>query len=225
MSDTFQVMKSELEDLLDDAVFASAGSLNSMLLTWTNRLIKDIHLEIDIRRKLSTSDIAVTGATHVFDITSSITDFFKISNRFTKVQGVSGVYIDVITLETLNSFDPDHDATTTGNPAAVAIEGNYLYVYPLTTATCALENYFAEPTDMTATSSSPDLPWIYFVTDMVVSGVAGKYGFPYLNEYEQAKYWYNKDKNNPGVYQELLEKYRLHVGKSNSIKAIERIFY
>lgn len=218
MADTYQTMKSELEDLLDDAVFNSGGSMNSMLLTWSNRLIKDIHLEVDIRRKLTSSDIAVTGATHVFDITETVTDFFKISNRFTRVQGVSGIYIDVINLETLNSYDPDHDATTTGNPAAVAIEGNYLHVYPLTTATCALENYFAEPTDMTATSSSPDLPWIYFVTDMVVAGVAGKYGFPALNEYEQAKYW--KDR-----YTELLEKYRLHIDKSNSMQAIERMFY
>lgn len=217
MADTYQTMKSELEDLLDDAVFASSGSLNSMLLTWSNRLIKDIHLEIDIRRKLASSDIAVTGATHVFDITATVTDFFKMSNRLTKVR-VTGTYINVINLETLNNYDPNHVSTSTGSPTAVSIEGNYLYVYPLTTATCTLENYFSEPIDMTATSSSPDLPWIYFVTDMVVSGVAGKYGFPYLNEYEQAKYW--KDR-----YAELLEKYRVHVDKSNSMQAIERMFY
>jgi len=88
----------------------------------------------------------------------------------------------------------------------------------MTTSTGTIENYLREPTDMTATDSTVDLPWIYYVSDLIVAGVAGKYGFPYLNEYEQAAYY-------EGRYNNLLEKYRLHVGKSNSIKKLESIYY
>jgi hypothetical protein len=214
MADTYQTAKNELEDLLDDAVFASGGSLNSMLLTWSNRLIKDICLEIPMRYHLESVEAALTGGSYIWSLP---TDFFAVSQRFTKFR-VSADYVDIVGLDTLNSYDPAHADTTTGPPTAISIEGNSLYSYPACTCTGVLENYLREPTDMAATSSSPDIPWIYYVTDMIVAGVAGKYGFPYLNEYEQAKYW--KDR-----YKELLDKYRLHVEKSNSMQVIERMFY
>lgn len=213
MADTWQTAKNELEDLLDDGVFASSGSLNSMLLIWANRLVKDICLEIPMRYHLNSVEANLTGGNYIWSLP---TDFFAISPRFTKFR-VDDSYVDITGVDVLNALDPDHNETGT-IPTNIAIEGNYLYSYPACTCTGVLENYWREPTDMAATNSTVDMPWIYYVTDMVVAGVAGKYGFPYLNEYEQAKYW--KDR-----YQELLAKYRLHVEKSNSAQAIERMFY
>ena len=220
MADTWQTMKSELEDLLDDAAFASAGSLNAYLLTWSNRIVKDICLEADVRRHLTSADLTTATATYIYDFATYISDFLKISDRFTKVR-VDDSYPTVVTLEELNDYDPDHDDTTTNeDPTVVAIEGNYLYSYPQMGSACVftLENYLREPTDMTATTSTVDLPWIYYVSDMVVAGVTGRYGFPWLNEYEQAKFWENR-------YREWLEKYKYHIGKSDSEKPLEGTYY
>ncbi len=220
MADTWQTMKTEIEDLLDDGIFASAGSKNAYLLTWSNRLVKDICLVIDVRQHLTNATITTATSTYVFPFSTYVTDFLKMSNRFTKVR-VDDSYPDVVTLEELNDYDPDHDSTTTNeDPTVVAIEKNILYCYPAvgSATTFTLENYFREPADMTATSSTVDVPWIYYVTDLIVAGVAGRYGFPWLAEYEQAKYWEAR-------YRELTEKYRLHLDKSDSVKRAKADYY
>ena len=217
MADTWVTAQGELEKLLDDVSFESGGSNNTYLLTWANRVIKDIHLEIDIRDHIETEDIAITGGAYNFNLPDFISDYWKISSRFTRFR-VDDNWIPIVGLDTLDEYDSDHTSTTSGDPTCVAIEGNYLYVYPLVTCTGTLMNYFRMPTDMTATSSAPDLPWVYYVTDLIVAGVAGRYAFPWLNEYEQSNYWNKR-------YKELLEKYRLHVGKSNSMKEVEAKYY
>lgn len=219
MADTWQTAKTELEDLLDDAVFDSGGTDNSKLLTWANRIVKDICLEIDIRDHLQTKDVTLYDTAWDYDLRActSTDDFLKVSRRFTRFKHDDS-YVEIVGKDTLEEYDPDHDDTGTGDCTVVSIEGTHLYTYPMTTSTGTIENYLREPTDMTATDSTVDLPWIYYVSDLIVAGVAGKYGFPYLNEYEQAAYY-------EGRYNNLLEKYRLHVGKSNSIKKLESIYY
>jgi hypothetical protein len=217
MADTWGTAQTELEKLLDDVAFESGGSNNSYLMIWANRIIKDIHLEIDIRDHLTSSEIIISGSTYTYNIPDFLPDYCKLSSRFTKFR-VDDSYIDMVGLDTLNAYDPDHDSTTSGDPTYVSIEGNYLYVSPLTTCTGTLENYFRLPTDLTATGSTPDLPWVYYVTDLIVSGVAGRYGFPWLNEEAQSNDWKNR-------YKELMDKYRVHVGKSNSVQTVEHKYY
>ena len=217
MADTWGTAQSELEKLLDDASFESGGSNNSYLMTWANRVIKDIHLEIDIRDHLSTDTIEITGGSYEYNLPDYLPDYWKMSNRFTRFR-VDDSFIPIVGVDTLNDYDPDHDQTTSGDPTCVSIEGNYLHIYPLVTCTGTLENYFRIPNDLATTASQPDLPWVYYVTDLIVAGVAGRYGFPWLNEYEQAAYWNKR-------YKELMEKYRLHVDKSNSKQTVEGKYY
>lgn len=222
MADIWGTAETELQALLDDTIFNAGGSKATYLLVWANRIVKDICLEIDVRQHLTNATITTSTSTYIFPFSTYVTDFFKMSNRFTKVR-VDDSYPDVVTLEELNDYDPDHDSTTDNeDPTVVAIEKNILYCYPAVNSATVftLENYFREPTDMTATGSTVDVPWIYYVTDLMVAGVAGRYGFPWLAEYEQSKYWESR-------YRELTEKYRLHLDKSDSTKRVtdEERFY
>lgn len=220
MADTWVTAQAELQALLDDAVFNTSGSKEAYLLTWANRVIKDIALEIPIRQLFADATITTATSTFEYPFATYVADFLKISDRFTKVR-VDDSYPTVVTLEELNDYDPDHDETSTNeDPTVIAIEGNSLWTYPAmgSATTFILENYIREPIDMTATSSTPDLPWVYYVTDLLVAGVAGRYGFPWLNEFDQAKFWASR-------YGELVEKYRFHLDKSNSTKRAEPEFY
>jgi len=217
MGETWSEIQTEIITLLDDAVFETGGSLNEKLITWANRIIKDICLEIDIRNHLKNADITITTDNYQYDIVANITDYFKFSKRFTKVLS-DDTEIELITVDELNSYDYDHDETTTGNPSYVAIEGNYLYVYPMADVTLTISNYFRKPADLVNDTDSPDMPYVYFLPDLIIAGVVSKYGFPYLNEYKQADYWKN-------VYFENLEKYRLHINKNNTMQIIERNYY
>jgi hypothetical protein len=215
---TWGTIKSEVQDLLDDEVFDAGGSAVDYLLTWANRIVDEISNEVQIRNTLKTSD-AIAFTTSDYRIAVP-TDFFAISDRFTKVRK-SGAddYISIIALDAILAYDPNHSSTTTNTvPDYCAIEGGYIYVYPMFAGNIVLENYYPRITVMTSTSSSPGLPYVYYIDDLIISGIAGKYGFPWLGEYDQAGWWKNQ-------YKEYLEKYRLHLEKSNSAKEIERTYY
>lgn len=213
---TWSTIKTEIQDLLSDKVFNTSGSKEDYLLTWANRIIQDACLEIDIRYHLKSAEATVTTDNFVYCLPS---DFFKVSPRFTKIR-VGDAYIDLVGLETLNSYDPNHSETD-GNatyPTVAAIEGMYLWLYPGVDATVVIENYYRKPTDMTGDTGTPDMPFIYFLDDLIISGVVGKYGFPWLNEYEQGQTW-------KATYYEWLEKYRLHLSKNDSKQSWKLIFY
>jgi hypothetical protein len=213
---TWAVIKTEIQDLLNDKVFSASGSKEDYLLKWANRIVSDICLEIDMRYHLKTAEATITTSNFVYCLP---TDYFKVSPRFTKIR-VGDEYVPLVGLDTLNSYDPDHSDTddTAVYPSCASIEGNYIWIYPAINATVVIENYYKKPTDMVATTDSPDMPYVYFLDDLIISGVSGKYGFPWLNEYEQAKEWRT-------TYYELTEKYRLHMGKNDSRKIWEITFY
>lgn len=220
MADTWNTALTELQALLDDGVFSTGGSKEAYLLTWANRVIRDTCLEVHVRQHLTDATITTATSTFEYPFATYVTDFLKISDRFTKVR-VDDSYPEVVTLEELNERDPDHtESSTNEDPTVVAIEANSLFTYPAmgSATTFTLENYIREPVDMTATSSTPDMPWVYYVTDLIVAGVAGRYGFPWLNEFDQAKFW-------AGRYGELLEKYRFHLDQSNSTKRGQPEYY
>jgi hypothetical protein len=213
---TWATIEAELQGLLNDKVFNSGGSKETYLLTWANRIVQDVCLEIDMRYHLKSAEATITDDNFVYCLP---TDFFKVSPRFTKIR-VEDDYVDLVGLDTLNAYDPDHSETDTNAtaPTVAAIEGQYLWVYPAVDATVVIENYYRKPTDMDDDTDSPDMPYVYFLNDLIISGVAGKYGFPWLNEYEQAAEWRK-------YYYEWLEKYRLHMSKNDSKKTWELIYY
>ena len=109
-----------------------------------------------------------------------------------------GDEIDVIGLEDLRALDATiTDTTTNIYPDYVAIEGGYMYPYPLFAGTLTLQGYYRKPTDMTVDASVPDLPEANIFNELIVSGVCGKYGFPHLNEAALAKEYYNDNSNPP----------------------------
>ena len=176
---TYGTLQSEMQKILNDASFEIGGSNVGYLLIWTNRLIDEIAREINIRDHLANSSLTFTTATHMLAMPS---DFLKLSNRFTQVRS-DETLVDIVGLDEIHESDPDHDDTTTNAfPDECSIEGNNLYVYPKFAGTIYIENYYKMPTAVTATGVSPDLPYVYLSDDMIVSGVCGKYAFPFLNE-------------------------------------------
>jgi hypothetical protein len=216
MAITWASAKEEIRDILDDAVFETGGSATDYLLTWANRIQKEVHWELDFRSKLGTAEI--TGTTSDYYL-SLPTDFLKVSNRFTKVR-IDDDYIDIISLEKLNEIDPDHDSVSTTTGAQydyVAIEGGKLWLYPMIATTLVLENYFYKPTEISA-SNNIDINDDQFAEDLIINGVCGKYGFPFLNEKELADEYRQR-------YYQLLEQYRIYLTRNNTQQLIEREYY
>lgn len=202
---TWGDMQAEVQDILNSDSFRSGGKWNDRLLKWANRVIRDICMEIDIRFHLESTDLTYTTT----DVSKSLpSTFFKISNRFTRAR-VDDEYIDIISLEKLNEFDPDHDATTTNTqPDHCAIEGNSVYVHPLFAGTLTIENWFRSPVDMSTVNSTPDLPDTTVVEDLIIAGICRK-GLRLLEDFEMKKEY-------DAEYGYYLDLYRHHVDKSNS---------
>lgn len=227
-SSTTPSILSEIQLILDDGTFESGGDMYDMLLPWTNRIVFEIANEVLIRDHLlnTTGTVAVTTADFEYDMPSaSGSAFMRKSARFTKVRD-DDTYIDIVGVEELNAYDPDHDDTTTTTPTCVAIEGRRLFVYPMWTGTLTIENYYREPVDMSATTDVPDIPIEHLRTDLIVAGVVGKYGFPALKEEQKALAYYNRHTHpHSGLFFELLEAYRKHFQGQDTVWRNRASFY
>lgn len=210
-------IRTSIQKFLDDGAFESSGTMYDYLLPWTNEIITEICTRINIREHL-TSDSTGINLTLSGRSVALPTNFLKLG-RDTKVR-VLDEYIEIINIEDLKALDPNASTTTTGSyPDVVAIEGGYLYAYPVIACTAYIENYYRVPTAMSATTDTPDLPNDYMRTPLIIAGVCGKYGFPHLNEWELAKENYN-DETFPeaGRFFKLLEAYRAWLQQSASVK-------
>lgn len=198
--------KEEIYDILNADAFRPGGKWAERPLKWANRVIRDICMEIDIRFHLQ---LSCTRTFTTSDASVSLPDtFFKMSNRFTRAR-VGEDYIDIINLEKLYEFDPDHDATTDNDqPDRIAIEGNRLYVHPKFAGDIVVENWFRSPVDMTGDSSKPDLPDDTVMEDLLIAGVCRK-GFRLLADFEMKREYDSE-------YAYYLDLYRHHTDKSNS---------
>lgn len=213
-------VKTQIQKLLDDVAFEAGGALIDILLPWANSIIMEIAHEINIHELLQVGGtVTVTTASYSG---SMPTDYLKFDSRFLRAR-IGDTPIDIIGIDTLFDKDPNHDDTTTGTiPDYVAIKGTTLYTYPKNNSgsswSIILDNYYKIPTAMSGDGDTPDIPESYLNNDMIVAGVCGKYGFPHLNEYDQAKFWYNRGKNPPGGrFFELLDLYKLHIDAKQHI--------
>ena len=99
----------------------------------------------------------------------------------------------------------------------MSIEGGKLWTYPMIATTSTIENYFGSPTTITA-AGNLDIDDDQFAEDLIINGVCGKYGFPFLNETELASEYRQK-------YYQLLEQYRIYLTQNNSRQILETEFY
>jgi hypothetical protein len=205
---TWTVIKTEIQGLLDDAVFNTGGSKEANLLTWANRIVREICYSMDIPGHLSTGNLTLTTVLPKVTITATLTDFLRLSRYYT-IFRVGDDLVPLVDLPTLFAMNPDHTDTSSGTyPSCVAVEGVILYQYPMTTCTLTVENYLRNPVDIVNVGDSPDLPDGLFVDDLIISGVCGKYGFPYLRESKLALEYYNNSPNTNGQFQYLLNEYQ-----------------
>ena len=214
-SGTLQI-KEQIQALLNDAAFETGGSKVDLLLPWANAIVNEIASEIDIRYLLSSDTTSMVFTTS--DVSIALpSNFMKKSNRFTTVRYTDKV-IPIIGLDELRTMDTAQTLTTANAyPDNVAIEGGYMYAYPLFNGTLTMENYYRFPTAMTVDGSIPNLPNDNARTDLIITGVIGKYGYPLLGEFDLAKFYYNRDVVPPmGQFFTLLEVYRANLQKSDS---------
>lgn len=218
---TWGTLATEIQAILQDGTFDDTGEDYAKLMAWANRICNEIATEINVRTLLSSASITFTTDNNYASLP---TDFMKISDRFTRVI-YDDTPIDIVTLETLNSYDLNHDDETTNvYPDYVAIEGTTIFCYPLFAGDITFENYYKIPTAVAATGDSFELPFVYKVDDLIINGVCGKYGFPFLNEIRKdaeqdlATLYLTK-------YIADLEQYRELLRKNNSKKEIIRDYY
>lgn len=207
----WSVIEEEIRDLLNSDVFESGNKYHKYLLRWGNRTQREIAQKINIREHFDTdgADISLTTTDYFVSLPS---DFFKISDRFTTVR-LDEDYLQIVPLETLASYDPDHDKTTTNTkPDYVAIEGNRLYQFPMATWTAVIENYFRTPTDMTS-GTSPDLTDDNVLVDLLVSGVLRR-GFAIKQDFDMVKFYTSE-------YARYLDEYMAHVDTNNSRQIVK----
>lgn len=207
MAILWSVTEAEIKDILDSSHFATGGKYDGQIITWGNRAVTDIAMDIDVR-----SHLTIDTTTLVFtDSDESITlptNFLKMSERFTKAR-IGDALIDIIGLDSLRSFDPAHDQTTSGDtPDAVSVEGRSMFVYPLFNGTVVLENYYKQPTDMADDTKSPDLPDHTVVQDLLIAAVCWR-GFRLLRDWDAMR-------NYRDEYNHYLDIYRRHLGRSDS---------
>lgn len=211
---TFSSTEQEIFDALESKKFESGGDYDGIILTWANRVIREIAVEIDIRDHLGDISLSMTTS----DSSKALGDtFLKMSNRFTRAR-VGENYYDIINLETLNLKDPDHDETTTNAfPDVTAIEGTTVFVYPMFTGTLVIENVYITPTDMSDNTKNPDLPDDDVVQDLIIAGVCRK-GFRRLQNFDMTSHMTRE-------YFRLLSLYRDHLDKSNSEKVVKAVYF
>lgn len=212
MATTWGTLQSEiLTWVLDYPDFALGGAKNSYLIIWANRAVRQLHQEMDMFYKLQYTPASLTFTTSDYSLALP-TDFFKKSDRFTYVKSGDTV-IPVIGLDKLNEYDPNHDDTTTNTyPEYVAIEAGRLFVYPKFAGTIKIEGYFTTPTDMTTTSSNPDVSNSddALAQEYIIAWVLSRlYRFIYEPDMEQ--YWMKELVG-------YLELYRLYLKQSDSKK-------
>ena len=209
MATAYSIVRTEIQDIVQDSVFASAGSMFKYLLIWTNRVQRNVHKSIDFRHKLSinTKTVSFTGSSPV----SMPTDFFKASNRFLKARqnAAPDEVIPIMGLDRLLAIDHgQNDTTSSAFPDAVAIEGGNMYSTPLFTGTVDIEGYYTIPTDVSADGDNLDFPDDDDATELIVAGVARRC-FAYLKDPEMANYYTTE-------FVRLLELLRLHTLQSDS---------
>ncbi len=216
MSIQWNETEEEIIDILNSNNFKTeGGQWNKWLLKWGNRTVRDVAREIDIRQHLRLS-CTRTFTTAEWQVALD-DDFFKISDRFTRAR-VGEDYIDIIPLETLISYDPDHDQTTDNDqPDYVAVEGRRIHVFPMFAGDLVLENFFRIPTPMADRTGFPDLPDDEDVQDLLIAGVLRR-GFRMLGDFDMQK-------NYEADYIYYLDIYRRHLDRSNSKEEIEHKYY
>lgn len=211
MAIQWEETEEEIIEIFNSSKFKATGKWYKWLLKWGNRTVRDVAREIDIRQHLR-KDCSRTFVNTEWEIALD-DDFFKISDRFTTAR-VGEDYLDIIPLEKLVTFDPDHDATTDNDaPDWIAIEGKRMYVNPMFAGTIVLENFFRIPTPMADRTAFPDLPDDEDVQDLLMSGVLRR-GFRMLGDFEMQK-------NYEADYAYYLDIYRHHLDRSNSKEIIK----
>lgn len=205
MSIQWDDIEEDITTFANSNLFKVGGKYNKRLLKWGNNLITEICMGMDIRKHLQICNITFTTS----DSSKTLPDIFlKTSHRFTKVR-IGTDYYDIIPLEELNDYDPDHDATGS-TPDAFAIEGGRIYVSPMISATVVLENYFRKPVAMADRTGTPDLPDDNdaLLTDLLCAGVLRKV-FLVLQDLDMVTY-YNVE------YPRLRDLYELLLKDTNS---------
>ena len=209
MPTTWEDIEKEAKFFLASQDFESGGKGHEFLIKWGNQVQDIIARSTEIRAHLQTCTLDFTTS----DVSVELPDIFsKMSRRFTKAR-VDDNPVNIITLERLNSFDLNHDSTTTGTtPDAIAIEGGRMYITPLWAGTMTFENYFRVPTKMTGNSSRPDLPEPdsdgVTLEDMFVAGVLRK-AFRWLQDFDMVAYY-------DGEFSRLVSLYQTWIDNSNS---------
>jgi hypothetical protein len=209
MPTTWQDIDEEARVFLSSQEFETGGKMHPFLIKWGNQVQDLIARSTEIRSHLQTCSLDFTTS----DVSVELPDIFsKMSRRFTKAR-VDDNPVNIITLEKLNSYDLDHDSTTTGTtPDAIAIEGGRMYITPLWAGTMTLENYFRVPVKMTELSSRPDLPEPdsdgVVLEDLFVAGVLRK-GFRWLQDIDMINYY-------DAEFSRLVSLYQTWIDNSNS---------
>jgi hypothetical protein len=225
-SSTTPSIQSEIILLGDNSSIETSGALNGLLLPWANRIVLEVCNEVYIREHLDTDDVAVTTAGYQYALPATAGSvFFKKHERFTKVR-VGDDCVPIVGIDELFSKDPNHDDTSSGTtPDCVAIDGGYIYVYPMWTGTLTIENYFRYPVDMSTSTDNPDIPVEHLRTDLIVAGVLGKYVFPATGESQKALTYYNRSTRPPsGLFFDLLSEYKNYL-KDNQTTWTNQVKY
>jgi len=151
--------------------------------------------------------VSFTGSSPV----SMPTDFFKVSDRFTKVRQNASPdeIIPLMGLDKLLELDPGQDDTTTNAfPEAVSIESVKMYSTPLFTGTVDVEGYYTIPTDLSADGDNLDFPDDDDALEAIIAGVLWRC-FLYLEDPDKVQAYRSE-------YGRLVELLRLHNDKSDS---------
>ena len=210
----FSVTETEIRNILNSKEFDTGGKWAAFPLNFANRVIRQIHMEMDIRAKLG--NITATFTTSVTSITLGST-YFKVSDRFTNAR-VAGVPVDIIPLEELNALDRDHDdVSTAAEPTAAAIEGTSVFVSPLWAGELIIENIFTKPINMADNTENPDLPDDDEAQDVIIAGVLAMC-FKMLRQFDMAAA-YRVDFFN------FLDIYRNHIDKQNSMATSKSVYF
>jgi len=209
MSTAWSVVRTEIQDLVGDTVFSATGSKFKYLQIWANRVQRNMHKEIDFRHKLkyAAGTVSFTGSSPE----SMPSDFFKVSDRFTKVRqnAAPDEIIPLMGLDKLLELDPGQDNTTSNAfPEAVSIESVKMYSTPLFTGTIDVEGYYTIPTDLSADGDNLDFPDDDDAVEAIIAGVTWRC-FRHLKDPDMTQQ-YQAD------YGRLLEMLRLHNNKSDS---------
>jgi hypothetical protein len=141
---------------------------------WINDVLLQLASDLDFPalRVRTPGTLAVTPSAWLYDLSDvdHVDDFVyqKKVFRVTSATFTQGLSLDD-TFETLDDIDPDHDDTG-ANVERIAIEGDQLGVYPLTTDTLSLW-FYRRPATLSADTDTPTWMPEAFHSRVIVSHV------------------------------------------------------